>query len=205
LAELVQAAFDREPLEQLDRELSVFAGLSPILRGRLLQLRGQFDRRDNQPGATEFLMDCRPPEEAISQLTSDEDVREQLVKLNIIPDDGDLEHLQQVIESRVALIRRMKQDATHWLGLIAYENGNYRAAINFFDKLTLAQDDSGPWANGARYNLARAHEMLARQTGDRSDLERALELYREDNSPQRLGNLIRARRLAEDFANTAKP
>ena len=46
----------------------------------------------------------------------------------------------------------------------------------------------GPWTNGARYNLARCYEQMGQ-------LDKAQQLYLIDESPQRHGNLIRARRL----------
>jgi tetratricopeptide (TPR) repeat protein len=54
----------------------------------------------------------------------------------------------------------------------------------------------GPWTAAAQYNLGRAYEA-------NGQLQKAIELYEDDDSPQRLGNLLRARRLKSRLA-TAK-
>ena len=82
-----------------------------------------------------------------------------------------------------------KQIASYWLGVLAFEIGEYEEAIDFLGKRTLALDADSLWANGARFNLARAYEQLG-------NTKRAQKIYREDQSPQRYGNLLRARRLA---------
>ena len=55
---------------------------------------------------------------------------------------------------------------------------------------TLQANPNGPWTGGARYNLARTYEVL----GDHAN---ARAYYEQDKSPQRHGNLLRARRLGE--------
>jgi hypothetical protein len=47
-----------------------------------------------------------------------------------------------------------------------------------------------PWLPGARYNLARSYEALG-------ETEKAIALYEADDSPQRHGNRLRAKWLAE--------
>ena len=84
-----------------------------------------------------------------------------------------------------------KQDASFWLGLVAFEQGNYASAIDYFSKRTLAAMPGGPWTHAARYNLARTYEASGRR-------QEAIREYRADGkSPSRYGNLLRARWLEE--------
>ena len=74
------------------------------------------------------------------------------------------------------------------MGLLTLDAGNYRVAIDYLDKRTLKATPGGPWTNGARYNLARAHEALG-------NIREAIRLYQNDDSPQSHGNKLRARWL----------
>lgn len=87
------------------------------------------------------------------------------------------------------LVRR-KQDATYWLGLISYDEGEYSAAEDYFKKLTLDLSTEGPWTDGTRYNLGRTYEASGR-------IDDAVKIYEADDSPQRHGNHLRARWLKE--------
>ncbi|MEX0586653.1 MAG: hypothetical protein WD176_08415, partial [Pirellulales bacterium] len=58
-------------------------------------------------------------------------------------------------------LRFSKRNANYWLGLLAYADGDYRVAIDYLAQRTLTSADN-PWTSGARYNLARTHEQLAR-------------------------------------------
>lgn len=196
----VLAAYDTEGVEKLGQEMRIFRGMTPIAQGRLLQFRGDFDREGRQLGAKAFFLDCRPPEEAFEHMRTDKGIQRKLQKMNRLPDVKDERLMKKAVEIQINSVRRIKQNASYWLGLIAYEDGQYEAAIHFFDRQTLQATPDGPWTNGARYNLARAYEVLARQTGETDKYERAIENYRAGQSPQRHGNLIRARRLEAELA-----
>ena len=60
---------------------------------------------------------------------------------------------------------RGKQDASYWSGLIAYQRGNYPAAVDYFARRTLEFMPDGPWTDGARYNLARTFEAAGEPSG----------------------------------------
>ena len=53
-----------------------------------------------------------------------------------------------------------KEDASYWLGLIAFEQKNYPVAIDYFSRRTLDATPDGPWTDGAHYNLGRTYEAL---------------------------------------------
>jgi tetratricopeptide (TPR) repeat protein len=86
--------------------------------------------------------------------------------------------------------RLAKADASYWLGLLSYDRGNYGVAASWHGDRTLDRDPKGKWANGARYNLARAYEADGK-------LDEAIKLLESDpeGAPQQHGNLVRAKRL----------
>ncbi len=92
------------------------------------------------------------------------------------------------------ILLKAKQDASYWLGLIAFEKKDYPVAIDYFARRTLELSPDGPWTDGARYNLARSYEALAQ-------FSPAIELYQADSSPQKHGNRLRARRLKAETAD----
>jgi len=96
--------------------------------------------------------------------------------------------LEEVEPSKRVLYQTAKGDASYWLGLLSYDLGKYKVAKNWLAELTLAASPNGPWTAGARYNLARTLEALG-------DLPAAIKLLESDDSPQRHGNLLRAREL----------
>ena len=129
-------------------------------RGRVLQLKGKFSGDD---GATHYFQIARPSNQLLA-LSS----REPAEKFVLIWG---------------------KQDASYWSGLIAYQRGNYAAAIDYFTTRTLLAYPDGPWTDGARYNLARAYEASG-------ETRRAvLQCGSDDASPGYLGDLLRAKWL----------
>ena len=90
------------------------------------------------------------------------------------------------VQKYIAAVFRRKQDATYWLGLISYDEKEYTAAEDYFERLTLKVWPIGPWTDGARYNLARTYEADGRAAD-------AIKLYEADESPQRFGNRLRGR------------
>ena len=72
--------------------------------------------------------------------------------------------------------QQVRDDAAYWLGLVWFEQQTYPSAMQYFDKMTLQADPDGPWANGARYNLARCYEA-------QGNLPEAIKLYQADKSP----------------------
>ncbi|CAD7694849.1 unnamed protein product [Ostreobium quekettii] len=98
--------------------------------------------------------------------------------------------LNQVVQNdeRLRIYHRTKADATLWLGQLKNEEGEYAQALQWFERVDLDAPENAHLADAVRYGSARALEGLGR-------LDEAAELYRSDDSPQRLGNLIRADRL----------
>ncbi len=135
---------------------------APLHRGRMLYLKGQLV---GDTSATVFYQKARPSNEEL--MASSAHALEKMV------------------------YHRGKQDASYWLGLVAFQRGNYTAATDYFAKRTLLAMPNGPWTNGARYNLARTFEAAG-------ETEKAtLQYANNEDSPGYLGDLLRAKWLTE--------
>jgi TolA-binding protein len=95
-----------------------------------------------------------------------------------------------VTKEFVDAYQTVRDDAAYWLGVVWLELGANKTAVDYLGRMTLEAypNANSPWANGARYNLARAYEAM----GKNAD---AIRLYEADRSPQRYGNKLRAERL----------
>jgi len=158
--------------------------------GRLLQLRGLYGAGEAQRAAAQGV-----------ELSSAAERGAKFFYLHTLPDKDQLADMKRdlregnEIASGVRLTPQIvdafqmrRDDAAFWLGIICFEQGDYRTAADYFGKMTLYEYPDGPWTNAARYNLARVREA----TGD---LPEAIKLYEQDKSPQRYGNRLRAQRL----------
>lgn len=96
-----------------------------------------------------------------------------------------------------ALYQTAKGDASYWLGLLSYDLGKYFVAQDWLARRTLAATPQGPWTTGAVYNLSRTEEALG-------NLSVAIQLLEADQSPQRHGNLLRARQLKQQLEAEAE-
>ncbi len=141
--------------------------------------------------AATFMQYGRPYERHIERWQ--EEFREQQRRgMNLDPD--------QIINR----IRRGKQAASVWLGTLAYERNDFETSVEYFRDQILAQNTDGPWSRTARYNLARSLEALGEEAEAAGDLQTAIKNYREafevydqETTTQRHGNLLRASRLGE--------
>ncbi len=151
----------------------------PLWAGRLLHFRGVYD---GESGAKHFYMAARPGTdqfgEYVAELITD---FQEAYKQPLTPD---------TVQKFTWAILRRKQDATYWLGLISFDEGQYEAAEEYFKMVPqeVGPNIPSPWIAAAKYNLARAYEASGR-TAD------AIKLLEEDDSPQRFGNHLRARTL----------
>ena len=161
------------------RELYLVSNLSDLFRGRILHFRGQIDPQEQNKGAKSYFLNCRPPDAVIEKLRSDPTIQRQL---------GLNQMASRELQDRLQFLQLGKHTASYWLGQATFDNGEFVVARNWFDELTLAAQPNGAWKHGARYYLARTLEMLG-------DVSAAREIYVNDESPQRHGNLLRARFL----------
>ncbi|MBL9125848.1 MAG: tetratricopeptide repeat protein [Planctomycetaceae bacterium] len=164
-------------IDRLPRELRP-AGAA-LQQGRVMQIRGHYAQEEDSQAASA---------NAMFQIARAPDVDAAQARLS---------------PEQLTVLEHTRQDASYWLGLVAFERQRYAAAVEHLKKRTLEASPTGPWSAGARYNLARCYEQLGR-------LPEAIELYEADQSPQRHGNLLRARQLkgaqpAEETSAAEKP
>ena len=159
--EVLQARRGRSQEDQRSaiREMLVFLGNTPLFGGRVRQFKGDFD---GEKGAKRLYMESRP-----SQF--------QVDAIRISPEQK-------------KILTEVKQAASFWLGLIAFEQKDYPIAVDYLRERVLIASPDGPWTPGARYNLGRTYEALG-------ETEKAVAQYQLDTSPQSTGNRLRARRL----------
>lgn len=140
----------------------------PLFTARVREFRGELDGRN---GAKFAYLAARP---------SDARIRGFLATMP--PPQAD---------ALRRLISQMKEDATYFLGVVTLGEGEYEAAIDFLDRMTLEANPEGRWADAARINVAAAYAASG-QT------ERARQLLEADESPQRFGSQLIAQRLSEE-------
>lgn len=198
-----QQELDRRIVEQ-DPSVVIFmterfmlSSGSPIVRGRRLHLRGEFQAEDEtEMSAKKAYMSFRVDEKTLRKLATDEKTqREAGLKRTVADTDAQWANKLYIRELE---LRKGKMNASFWIGLVHYASGDYEAAREWFQRRTIDAPQKSDWVPGASYNLARAYEALG-------DYEEARKILLLDDSPQSLGNRIRARLLREWRDRKAKP
>ncbi|MEX2142403.1 MAG: hypothetical protein WD894_24255 [Pirellulales bacterium] len=151
----------------------------PLGVGRMLQLAGNYD---HETGAIRYLQQAMASDEDQAEIIRilTDDLRSKFPR----PDDpATQQRINQIVESRVGEFRRADQAAKLWVGQIKAEQGEYPTAINYFTSW-----ENPLWQPHLNYSLTRTYEAQGK-------LAEAIDVYRQDDSPQRPGNLLRARWL----------
>ena len=131
----------------------------------------------------------RIPKAQLEKLATSEDVQKQL---GLERERGEREILWKArLASSEHMINQAKLHATYWLGLAQYDTGKLDAAVESFERRTIAGSPGTPWTPGASYNLGPTYEA-------QNNLEAAARWYEaDDTSPQGQGNRFRARWLKQ--------
>lgn len=166
---------------------------TPLVRARQQHFRGHFQNREEKQGAISLYLSSRVPNTVIAQIATSPEVQQSL---GIVRGRENDQQWQVHLQSGEAIVIRSKQNASFWIGLIHYETGRYEDARQWFQERCLEAYENGPWTAGARYNLARSLEQ-------QGELEEARQILLLDDSPQKPGNLLRARQLREQLENTS--
>ncbi len=167
-------------------EHGIFQGLGSLARARRQHLLGHIERTDDLTGATQLYLLSRTPDIQIEAMAQSPDA--QAASGLSRPEGVSDQAWEQRVAQEVRLRKQAKLCASYWLGILHYENDEFDVAASWLKKRTLDADPAGKWVPGARYNLARCYEALGKH-------DEASRLLLIDQSPQRLGNLLRARRL----------
>jgi hypothetical protein len=167
-----------------ERGLPIFQPQPTLMTARTLDFKGKYD---GEGGAKSFYLKARPTDANIDRFHLPGEVLKQVRQ----------EDVSKIEAGQILVMRRAKQNASYWLGLVHYEQQNYPEAIDFFSNRTIKATPGGPWSAGARYNLARSYEAMGENA-------KAIALLESDKeSPQSHGNQLRARRLKDAQAPAA--
>jgi hypothetical protein len=143
-----------------------FLGLGggSLYKGRILHLKGRFF---DEKGAIAYYQRARPrtrnidlereePEKMIYEARKAQAIAARLP----VTDEQLRAEAKELVEANVQAVKLGKIDAAYWLGLIEYEQGEYKSAVDYFYNRTLLSAGSTVfWLTGARYNMARCREM----------------------------------------------
>ena len=199
-----QEAARRDPqvAQELQRLANIFAPGRPLAQGRNLHLQGRLEpqkqsgkkagEEDTRPVARTYYLQCRPPDREMDALVTSEFFRRAVGLEENLPEDPT--QRKAIIDLYTSVAREGKFNATYWLGLTYYEVGKYDTAIDWLGQRTVQVSPPSPWTPGARYNLARCYEQLGNFPLARQWLES------DKDSPQRPGNLLRAKWLEKRHA-----
>lgn len=182
---------DPVAMAEHSRVAFIFFPPHPLAEARHLQLVGKFDQDsdEDEPGACQVYAQLRLPDKAIESLELSSEARQILgVNEAMLPKEPKQRQMQ--LEESMRLARLIKSHATYWIGLSHLDAGSFEVAIEWFKNRTLEGTPDSPWHAGARYNLGRCYEGLG-------EWQAARDIYLADDSPQRQGNLQRARWIQE--------
>lgn len=184
-------------MTQLDAFVRPFWGDNALANGRRQHIRGVFSQEPPLKGAKQYYLECRLPDSALESLTFTDDVKSILGIEGRLPED-DESFMGPFRALQTARLRFFKRHASYFLGLIALEEGKYDVAEDYLKTRTLAANPDGEFTDGARYALARCCEQSGQLNNDPDQTRQAIALLENDESPQAVGNRLRALRLRRD-------
>jgi len=139
----------------------------PLWEARVREFRGEFA---GPQGAKSAYLEARRPRAEIDRALAE-----------LPPDQAERARL---------IFARIKEDAAYWLGILTLAEGDPQTTVDYLGRMILEGSPDSRWTDAARTNLAEALVELGR-TAD------AIKWLEADESPQRFGSRLRARRLAE--------
>ncbi len=153
-------------------------------QGRDYSLRGRFEDLDAVPGARSVYLSFRPSAQEIELYESSPNFLKSVSGPNAGLSENPAERAVQM--ARMAQMMRLsKSNATYWLGLTYFETGEYDNTIEWLEPIARGSTGVNEWQAGARYLTARGYEALGK-------FDQAREFYLTDDSPQAVGNKLRA-------------
>jgi hypothetical protein len=187
IGQQIAASQNQQLAQDLHRQGILFSPARPLIKGRNLHLQGRYENEERKSGAHSLYLQCRPPDREIDAMKTNEFYRKSVGLDQNLPTDPAQREATLNLFTEIA--REGKFYATYWLGLSYYDAGRYDAAIEWLGERTVQVSPPSPFTPGARFNLARCYEELGK-------LDLAKQWLESDKeSPQRAGNLLRAKLL----------
>lgn len=148
---------------------------------------GRFESEKHRYNAIESFKNLMYSDERIASLATDSFLQRSI---GIRKEKGqDAASFQQSLKSVQEQMKLVRRDAGFFLAQSHFDVGNISTAGNWLNRL-LTKPDAERWHSGVEYLLGRAMESTRQY-------DRAIEIYRSNDSPQEHGNLIRGRQLKE--------
>jgi tetratricopeptide (TPR) repeat protein len=158
-------------LMEIQREAGFLSGQNAIARGRRQHFRGQLANEPTRSGAKQLYMDSRISNERIESLANAKEQLAAMLQNAKLPEDPQARAALAVnLQKRMRIAKEM---ASNWLGLLAFEKGQYSVAADFFDKRTVQAFPDGTSKQGALFNLGRTYERWG-QGGEEDEVDQAL-------------------------------
>ncbi len=162
-------------------EHQLFDRKTPLHEARLLHFRGDYDAINEKPGARQIYMSCRTSD---AQITAIRNRPMEVPEGYPQPTEEQLAAYKTQLNALGDLMDRTKQNASFWLGLIAFDRGEFKVAVDYFDRRVLNAFPNSIWTAAGSYNLGRSYEALARTQDNDEFWQQAVETYRSvENSP----------------------
>jgi len=186
---------NREELESHLTENLIFYKTGVAI-GRRFHFQGKLENTPDEKGSKAIYLDNRNPDSSLEVLRTSRLAQKQVGIANSLSRDP--EKRKKQLDTYIARSAQWKHVAGYCLAQAHYDCGSYEAAGNWFQRVRDATGESFKYAHGANYNFARSEEGQGNY-GAARDL-----LYEDDESPQRHGNLLRARMLIKLEEKQAK-
>jgi tetratricopeptide (TPR) repeat protein len=172
-------------------------GAGSLYKGRVLHLKGKLEE---ERGAIAYYQKARPRNRDV---LAEESKHVQACYRELVTrwkdqHGGNLTpEIDQYCKREASLLIKFeldsiiggKIDASYWLGLIQYDQGQYLSALDYFRVRVLQFGPEVPWAAGAHYNIARCYEASGRRSDAIIGYESSIFLRND------AGNILRARWL----------
>lgn len=178
------------------RRLQMDGGTNQLFQGRVRHLAGKLS--EERLGAKQCYLSCRQTKGMLDLLDAAEHNDAALAK---IPEARmilqanpkffeDKKARKKYLGQMREIIVDVRRRATYWLGIAAFDAGNFDVAANHLSMRLLDEEEVKELTPGTRFNLARAYEQLG-------NFDKAREILFQDDSVQRFGSELRARQLPE--------
>lgn len=158
-----------------------------LATARDFHLRGEIESDGSKPKARQIYMSLRPSNQSMEAIETSAAARRAsgFTQAEIPKDPNERAKYLEAISSIVEKARVLKQRSTLWIGITHTDQKNYQNAVEWFKDRILEGDEKSAWRPTARYNLGYCYEELG-QVAD------AITVYRGEEGPQKLGEVVRA-------------
>ncbi|MGV3608432.1 MAG: tetratricopeptide repeat protein [Planctomycetaceae bacterium] len=168
-------------------DMNIMMPYEKLAIARDFHLRGEIENDGSKPKSRQIYMSLRPSNQSMEAIETSSAARRAsgFTQAEIPKDPNERAKYLETISSIVEKARVLKQRSTLWIGITHTDQKNYQNAVEWFKDRILEGDEKSEWRPSARYNLGYCYEELG-QVAD------AIALYRGEEGPQKIGEIVRA-------------